>query len=183
MKNNKGQFEIFWVFVIFATVLVVGIVASLLIGVANFTSKTITPVVEDLGMIDSYNVSEAGSLTFGTLNSLIGMLPMIVGFTYLMLLVGCIILVVMYRGTANMLFIGLFFALMLLMLLVAVLGSNFYQDFYDGDDELALELQSQTMLSFLILNSPYIFAVVGFICGIFLFSGRQNENYGYGGAG
>jgi hypothetical protein len=175
MVNKKGQMEILWLFGILAVVLVLGIVFSMIIGFVHYTSGVITPITEDIGMIGSVNASAVGESTFGVLNTIIGLLPMLVGFAYLMFLIGSIVLVLSYRTTANPLFIGLFFALMILLILGAILGSNAYQDMYTGTDDMALELQSQTMLSFLILQSPMIFGIIGFICGIFLFSGKQNE--------
>jgi len=181
VKGKKGQMEILWLFGILAVVLVLGFIFSLVIAFAHNISSVVTPVAEDLGMIDDINASAIGQSTFGTLDTIIGLLPMLVGFAYLMFLIGSIVLVLSYRTTANPLFIGLFFALMVLLILTAILCSNAYQDLYEGTDDIALELQSQTMLSFLILRSPFIFGIVGFICGIFLFSGKQNEVYQSGG--
>lgn len=176
--KRKGQIEIMWLFVIFLVILAVGFIFSLLIGVVNWGSKIVTPVAENIGMVGNVNASDVGRMTFGVLNTLIGMLPMLVGFGYIIILVGCIGLTISYRGTQNPLFIGLFFAFMVLMIITAILCSNAYQDLYQGTDEIALELQSQTILSYLILYSPMIFGIIGFVCGIFLFSGRQNESYG-----
>jgi hypothetical protein len=185
IKDKKGQMGIMWLFIIMAGILVLGFVISIFVAFAGWTSDVITPVATDLGMIDDYNVSEAGQITFGTLDTIIGMLPMFVGFAYLMLLVGCIVLVLSYRGTQNPLFMGLYLVFTIVIVLTAILASNAYQDLYSGTDEIAVYLQGMTMLSFLILQSPYIFGIVAFICGIFLFSGRQNETFatetGYGG--
>jgi len=185
IENKKAQMGILWLFVIFAFILVGGIVIAVFLGFASWTSDIVSPIAQDLGMVDNYNVSDAGRMTFGTLDTLIGMLPMFIGFAYVMLLVGCIVLVLSYRGTQNPLFLGLYLAFTILIVLVAILGSNAYQDLYMGTDEIAVYLQSMTILSFLILQSPYIFGIVSFVCGIFLFSGKQNEGYamesGYGG--
>jgi len=180
MKNKKGQIELVWLFVILLAVLVLGFVFSLVIGIVHWGTETISPIASDLGVVEGYNVSQAGEMTFGTVNTLVGLMPLLIGMGYIILLVGCIALVLSYRGTQNPIFIGLFFAFLIVLVLVAILVSNAFQDLHEGDDEIALELQSQTVLSFLILQSPMIFGIVGFICGIFLISGKREEQV-YGG--
>ena len=106
MVNKKGQMEILWLFGILAVVLVLGFIFSLVIAFAHNISSVVTPVAEDLGMIDDINASAIGQSTFGVLDTIIGLLPMLVGFAYLMFLIGSIVLVLSYRTTANPLFIG-----------------------------------------------------------------------------
>jgi hypothetical protein len=178
MKNKKAQIEIMYLFLIMGVLLVVAFIGAIVIAITHWGTQTLAPIASDLGMIDNFNASQAGNITFGTLNTIVGLLPMIVGFGYLMLLIGCIALVMSYRGTQNPIFIALFFGMMILMIFIAIFASNAYQDLYEGTDEIAVELQSMTMLSYLILYSPYVFGLIGMICGIFLFSGRQNEQYG-----
>lgn len=184
IKNKKGQMQMLWLFVIFAGIIVLGIVFAIVLGLLHWGSNIITPIAESVGEVGGANVSQIGQQTVGVLDTVIGILPMLVAFAYLMCLVGCIVLVLSYRTTQNPLFIGLYLALMILVIFVAILGSNAYQDMYNGTDEMALELQNMTVLSFLILRAPFIFAVVGFISGIFLFAGKQGESsggYSYGG--
>ena len=178
LDNKKGQMGIVWLFVIFIAIIVVGFVLALLMSFFKWGTETITPIASDLGMIDNTNVSQIGGTAFGVLNTIAGILPMLVGFAYVMLLMGCIALVMSYRGTQNPLFIGLFLAFMILTVLVAIFVSNAYEDLYSGSDEMALQLQDQTILSYLILYSPYIITIIGFICGIFLFVGKSQDNYG-----
>ena len=53
--------------------------------------------------------------------------------------------------------------------------SNIYEDFYSGTDDLATRMQEQTILSWMILYSPLIFAIIAFIAGAIMFSGGTEE--------
>jgi len=55
--------------------------------------------------------------------------------------------------------------------------SNIYEDVYRGTDEFALILKEHVALSWLILYSPGIFSIIGFMAGIIMFSG---DNQGGG---
>ena len=72
---------------------------------------------------------------------------------------------------------GFYVMLMLILVMGSIFISNIYEDFYTGTDDLAVRLQQQAILSFMILYSPMIFSVIGFITGIILFSGMQQEEY------
>ena len=80
--------------------------------------------------------------------------------------------------TGNKWLAGFFIACMFLLIITAIFVSNIYEDFYTGTDDVATRLQEHTMLSFLILQSPMIMAVIGFICGIIMFTGNPEENIG-----
>ena len=71
--------------------------------------------------------------------------------------------------------------LMVLLILGCVIMSNMYEDIYTGTDEIATRLQEQTTMSYLILHSPFIMAIIVIIGGILMFT-RQSSTEG-GGAG
>lgn len=173
---KRGQMRpITMLFIILGVLLILAFVSALVLAGIKWGSNQITPITENLGTVGGANLSQAATQTFGTVDTMINLLPLLVGFGYFFLLVGCIAIVSLYRTTANPIFMGLFFVLMVILILVAILVSNTYEDVYNGTDVIATELQSYTLLSFLILNSPIIFGAVGFIAGIFLFGGKQNE--------
>lgn len=183
MKSKRGQIVILYLFLALIAILVLAFISALVLGVFNWASSTATPVLTNLGTVQGTNLSAIGQTTVGTLNTLVGMAPLLAGLAYFILLIGCIALVISYRTTGNMLFIGGFFVFMVIVILIAILVSNAYEGIYTGTNPIALQLQSQSILSFFILNSPYIFAVVGIISGIFLFAGKQNDVYTGGGYG
>ena len=82
----------------------------------------------------------------------------------------------------NPAFIALYLALMILLIFGCIIMSNMYQDIYTGTDDLALRLQEQTTLSYLILHSPFIMTMIAAIGGILMFT-RQSANEGGGTSG
>ena len=68
---------------------------------------------------------------------------------------------------------------MLLLILGCVVMSNMYQDIYTGGDEIASRLQEQTIMSFLILHSPFIMALIAVVGGVLMF-GMKNSGMGGG---
>lgn len=173
--NKRGLTAVIWVFIFLGVLLVLAFASALILASVKWTSNTVTPMLEDFGVVEGANLSSAGEQTFGVLDTIINVLPLLVGFGYFILLAGCIFLVMSYRTTANPVFIGLFFAFMIALIFTSILVSNSYEDIYNSNDVIATELQGMTILSFLILNSPILFTAVAFISGIFLFGGKQNE--------
>ena len=80
-------------------------------------------------------------------------------------------------------FIGFYFSLMLLLIFGCVIMSNMYQDIYTGTDDIATRLQEQTIMSYLILNSPFILAMIAAIGGILMFARQSSSEGGGGGFG
>jgi hypothetical protein len=71
--------------------------------------------------------------------------------------------------------LGFYFLLMILLIFGAVLVSNMYEDFYNTAGEFGDYLQAQTLMAFMIIQAPMIFALIGFITGIIIFSGMGQE--------
>lgn len=183
IKNKKGQMGIVWFFVILFIIMVVGFAAAIFSGAFTYVSSTITPVFTGLDQdVGGVNLSEAGQYSIGTANTMVQQLPWIVGLAYVFALIGSIMFVLMYSSNPNPMWLGGFFIFMIFLILISIILSNAYQDIYTGGDELALTLQSMTIISFLILNSPYVFGVITVVAGIFMFAGKQGETVqgGYG---
>ena len=161
------------------TILILGFIAAMVIGVVDFASDTITPVMEEIGMVGEANVSEAATYSVGVIDTFVQSLPWLIAFLYLGALVFSIVFVVSYSHNPNPAFIGVYFALIILLIFGAIIISNAYEDIYTGTDEIATRLQDQTALSYMILYSPFILALIAFIAGIYLFAGRQGEGGGY----
>jgi hypothetical protein len=67
---------------------------------------------------------------------------------------------------------------MILLFIGSVLMSNSYQDLYEGTDVLAVSLQSQSLMSYMILYSPFILCFIATITGIFMFARPSEQEYG-----
>jgi tetrahydromethanopterin S-methyltransferase subunit E len=57
-----------------------------------------------------------------------------------------------------------------------------YQDIYTGSDEIATRLQEQTIMSYMILHSPFIMGLIATIGGVLMFGMKSSEGDNYGGA-
>jgi NADH:ubiquinone oxidoreductase subunit 5 (subunit L)/multisubunit Na+/H+ antiporter MnhA subunit len=78
-----------------------------------------------------------------------------------------------YRVNPQPVFIGLYFVLILLLIVGSIIISNMYEDIYNGQDEMGDRLREQTILSYMILYSPVVMTIIAFITGIYLFT--RNE--------
>jgi ABC-type antimicrobial peptide transport system permease subunit len=78
-------------------------------------------------------------------------------------------------------YMALYFALMILLVFGCVIMSNMYQDIYTGTDEIATRLQEQTIMSYLILYSPFIMAMIAIIGGVLMFGIRSTGDGTFGG--
>ena len=175
VNNKRGQIGIILFIVFLFLIVVVGFIAAMAVSVIDFGSDTITPVMTDLGVVGPTNLSEAGEITFGNLDSIIQALPWLVGFAYVAALILSIIFSLSYAYNPHPVFIGLYIMLVLLLILGCIVMSNMYEEIYTGNDEIATRLQEQTLLSYMILYSPFIMSVIAFITGIFLFSRSRGE--------
>jgi hypothetical protein len=60
--------------------------------------------------------------------------------------------------------------------------SNMYEDLYEGTDLIAVSLQEQGLMSYMILYSPFVMVLIAFVVGIYLFAKpSQEDSGGYGG--
>lgn len=176
--NKRGQIAIVLFIVFLLLIVVVGFMAAMIVGVLDFGSDTITPIMTDLGVVGPANMSQASEYTFGTVDTIVQALPWLVGFSYVAALVLALIFSLSYSYNPHPIFIGLYIMLVLLLVFGCMVMSNMYEDIYTGTDEIALRLQEQTLTSYMILYSPFIMSLVAFIAGIFLFS-RNGEGGGF----
>jgi len=174
MKDKKGQMGIIFFFLLLFTILIVGFIASMVVGIIDFGSDTVTPIMENLGVAGDANLSHASKVTFGTANTFVQAMPWLIGFAYLAALGFSFAFAIGYRVNPNPIFIGLYFMLIILLIFGTILMSNVYESIYEGNNELATRLQEQTILSFMILYSPAIMVLIAFITGIFIFAGPQD---------
>ena len=178
MKNKRGVMGIIFFFLLLFTILIVGFVAVMVISVGTYASDTLTPVMEDLGMVSETNLSSTAEITFGTINTLVGALPWLVAFAYVGMLIFSIVFIMSWKYNPNPMFMGFYFMLVILLIFGCVIMSNMYEDIYTGDDVIADGLQEQAAMSYMILYSPLIMTIMAFIVGIYIFAGKQTEFQG-----
>lgn len=179
MKNKRGAIGLILFFVALFLIVIIGFIASISTGLITWTSTQVTPIIQVIGNVEGVaNFSEAAEYTVVPANTFIQALPWLVGFSYVAMLFFSVFFAITYSFNPNPFFMGLFFFLVLLLILGSIVMSNMYQDIYSGTDVLALQLQSQTLLSFMILRSPFILTLIAIVTGIFLFARPGTETSG-----
>lgn len=169
-KKKRGTIELIMFFMILFTILIAGFIAAMVLGAVDYVSDTVTPIMGDLGMAGSANLSEYSGYTFSKLDTIIQALPWIVGFGYVAALIFTIIFVMSLQYNPHPVYIGFYFMLMILLIFGSIFMSNMYQDIYMGNDEISTRLHEQTILSYMLLYSPFIMTLIAIISGIILFT-------------
>lgn len=171
--NKKGNIMAI-LLVIGGLFLLVMIGVLMLIGSAtiNWVMDETVPELKELGVVGDFNATHATEVTIDPVNSFIQNLTWVTGVIYIFGLIGIFGLAFAFKSTGDKWLIGLFVALVLILLIGCIIMSNIYEEFYNGSDEFTSILKEHVLLSYLILYSPMIMAILAFIAGIILFSGE-----------
>jgi len=172
-KGNAGAVILISLLTIF--VLALGFVFVLTSSTVNFVSDTIVPEISNIGQVGDTNFTDISRITLTPIDNTLNTFNWLIGVGMVISLGLIIGLAYAFRGTANGMSITLFFVLALLMIVVSIILSNAYENFYFGNDFLGERLQDQPISSYLLLYSPMIYILVSFIGAIILFSGRGEE--------
>lgn len=174
--NKKGQIEgvIFFIVLLFI-ILFVGFLMATGGALVNWVFDEAVPELSNLGAIGDANMTQIADQTITPANTLVQSSTYIFGVMYFIMLIASIGFAFTLRESPSKWLIGFYIMLVLILVLGSMFMSNIYEDFYTGTDEMATRLQEQTLLSYMILYSPTIFAIMGFITGIIIFSGREEE--------
>lgn len=180
VMNRKGSaIPIIIFFAILFIILIIGFIAAISIGVIDFASDTITPIMEDLGVVGPANLSQASEYSFGVVDNVVQSFPWLIGFCYVAALIFSVIFVIYYGENPSPVFIGLYFVLVILLIFGSIIMSNMYEEIYTGTDEIATRLQQNTLMSYMILYSPFILTLIALLTGIYLFA-RPPDQFGGG---
>ena len=181
-KKGNGMMTLVWFFTALAVILFIGFLMVVGSSIVNWVFDEVVPEVSDLGTIDtngtSINMTQIAQLTINPINNLVQRMTWVTGVLYVLLLIGSFAIVIILKSSPSKWLIGIYFALAVVLIILAIFISNIYEDFYDGTDDLAIRLKEHTLLSWMILYSPLIFTVIVFVTGIILFSGINQEEYG-----
>jgi len=182
MKDKKGGIGIIIFFSILLIILIIGFGLAMVWSVIDIASDELTPIMTELGMFGEVNMSEASEYSFGVADTFVQALPWIIALGYVMALIFTLVFVFIVDYSPHPAFMGLYFVLMILLIFGCVIMSNMYQDIYTGTDDVASRLQEQTIMSYLILHSPWIMGLIATIGGIIMFT-RQSSSEGGGTGG
>jgi len=175
-KNKKGNTVLILIFfLILFVILAVGFVMVIGSAMLNYVFDEITPELTTIGTVGSANMSQAFDITFGTLDTIVQNFTWLTGVLYVILLIASFGIIFVIKATPSKWLMGLYFLLVIMLIIGCIFMSNIYEDFYDGTDDLAIRLKEHVILSWMILYSPFIFAVISLTTGAILFSGLQME--------
>lgn len=181
--NKKAGIGIIIFFSILLITLILGFISVLVWSVVDIAADELVPIMSELGMAGDSNLSEYSEYGIGTANIFVQAIPWLIAFGYIMVLIFTLVFVFIVGYNPHPSFIAFYFALMLLLIIGCVVMSNMYQDIYTGDDEIATRLQEQTIMSYLLLHSPFIMAMIATIGGILMFARQSSAEGGVGGYG
>jgi len=183
-KNKKGNMLlVLGLFIGLFIILGVGFVMVIGSATLNWVFDESVPLLDDLGVLygdennptASANFSEYSDYTIEPLNDFVQSLTWITGIVYVMMLIAVFGLAFANRGSPNRYLIGLFFVLVIALIMGSILMSNIYENFYNDTGELGDRLKEHVLLSFMIIESPVILTVISFLAGIIIFSGIREE--------
>ena len=179
-QNKKGAIGILIFFAVLMGVLVLGFIATMSWSVIDIASDEIIPIMEELGMVENANVSQAAEYGFGVVDGFVQSVPWLIALGYVLALIFTLVFVFLVGYNPSPAYFAFYISLMLLLVFGCVIMSNMYQDIYTGTDEISVRLQEQTTMSFLILHSPWILSLISVIGGVIMF-GMKNVGLGSGG--
>jgi len=178
MINKKGN--------IMAILLVVGALFMLVMfgimlvigsSTINYVMDTVMPELDTLGQVGDVNTTHVIDVAVDPVDTFIQNFTWVAGLLYVFGLVGVFGLAFAFKSTGDKWLIGLFFALVLILIIGCIFMSNIYEDIHGGTDDFSSIIQEHVMLSFLVIYSPAIMSIVAFIAGILLFSGAREDGF------
>ncbi len=177
--NKKGQ--IWAIFLIVGGLIaIVLMVAAMTIGwgIVKFTADEILPEFNDLPSIsDNIDLGETAEKVTGPIATVIDSLGLIMGLVYIIGVVGLLSLAFIMRDNHDGWVIALFVVSVLLLVISCIVISQFYEEFYVGQDEIGATLREASLPSNLIIYSPAIMTFIAFIAGIIFFTGKPEGAY------
>jgi phosphoglycerol transferase MdoB-like AlkP superfamily enzyme len=134
------------------------------------------PEVASIGMVDNANVTEDVNYALKPVNNFIQNFTWITGLIYIFGIIAIFGLAFAFKSSGDKWLMGLFFGLVLILIIACIILSNIYEEFYNGTDtDFTPILQEHVILSYLILYNPAIMSILAFFAGIILFSGPSEE--------
>lgn len=172
--NKKGN--IFVILIIIGALFLlmfVGLVLVIGSSVINFVFDIVVPELKDIGMVEGTNMTKIVEITIDPVDSFVQNFKWVAGIIYIFGIMGIFGVAFVFRSSGDKWLIGLFFALVLILVIASIFVSNIYEEFYTGTDEVSTRLQEHILLSWLLLYSPAVMSLVAFLAGIVLFGGSQ----------
>ena len=179
-KKGGGYFNVILMIGILFMLMIVGLILAFGGMAVKWSVDTISPELKNLGMAGDTNMTSIGNTVVTPIQSLVDSFSWLFGLLYVFGLLMMFGLAFAFRINGNKWLMTIFFACMFLLIVGSIFISNIYQDFYEDTGNVGDTLKDMTLLSFMLLNSPIIITVIGFVSGIIMFSGfGEGEENGY----
>ena len=176
MIGNKGQItNIIWMVGILFLLLIAGL--GLVFGamIIDWVFDEAVPELSYLDQAGSTNLTDVASYTLKPVNSFVQSFTWMTGVLYVLALVSTIGLAVGFRMTGDKWLISFFVLCMFMLIVASIFISNIYEEFYNDGSEIGQLLHEYILMSWLLLYSPLVMCIIGFVCGIIMFTGDFNE--------
>jgi len=179
MENKKGNivYIILMIGILFL-VLLMGLFLVFGGMIIDWTFDEAVPELTGIGMMGNANITQITQTTIAPVNTLVQNFTWLTGFIYILALIGCFGLAFAFKMTGNKWLMGFFIACMFLLIVASIFISNIYEEFYNDGTDVGDLLHEYTLLSWLILYSPMVMTIIGFTCGVIMFSGEGEPYYG-----
>ena len=176
IKNKKGNVSsIIWIILILFFVMFLGVILAFGSVIVKWTFDEAMPTLTSIGMVGSTNMSSIGSTVLTPVNNVVQSFTWLAGVVYAMALIGCLGMAFAFRFTGSKWLMGFFICCMLLLVVSSIFISNIYEEFYSDGSDIGTALHNLPMLSYLLLYSPLVMCIIGFVCGIIMFTGEGND--------
>ena len=180
-KGGSAYGVIFLVIALFS-LLFIGFIIAIGSMTINWMLDETIPELKSIGSIQEgnntiANMTRVTELAIDPANNFVQSFTWLGGLLYIIGLFLCIALAFAFRFSGHKWLIAFFILLMLILVIVSIFISNAYEEYYNDTGEVGTRLKEQGLLSFLILYSPMIFCIIGFVCGIIMFTGSPQENF------
>lgn len=170
-KKSQGASSIIFFITILFVLLLAGLALVFGSAIVNWVWDEAVPELTNLGMVGEANMTSIAGSTITPANSFVQSFTWLTGVIYAMALITCLGLAVAFRFTGDKWLAAFFVVCMILLIVVCVFISNIYEDFYNDTNDFSTRLKEHTLISFLILESPLIMTILGFIGGVIMFTG------------
>jgi hypothetical protein len=177
MINNKKGNIMGILIVVGALFLLVmgGIIMAIGSSTINWVMDETVPELTALGVVGDFNATHAVDATIVPVNTFIQNLTWLSGVVYILGLIGVFGIAFTYRSSGEKWLMGLFFAVVWILIIGCIFMSNIYEDVYDSPGTFGDIMHEHILLSYLVLYSPAIMSIIAFLAGVILFSGATQE--------
>ena len=172
MINKKAQVEgLFYIALFIMFIIVTTVIVMIGSGFLTFISGEITSATSNLGVVGDTNLTSSVDMTIGIMNSGIQMLSWASGVIIFFGLLAILLFALYIRMNPSGVVIGLWIFMVIIFVITSIYMSSIYDDFKNGTDEIALEMQGMTLGNILMENLATIITIISFIGGVIIFTG------------